>query len=210
MKWKLPPKREDEASGLVGELAELLASDVDAMAAHTGQKKAQCLATMLRPLINMQLPNTGKSAVYDRRQKEWNVQCTFGAVNGGAHDHDEDGEFAAETVRGFDHVIDVIRECVDDFHEPTGNVWHDFNEFNDRSMKQRFGGLYSNIAKGGGEASTRIFYEVAGETMRFVDVAVERAKLGADQKLDADMTNKDSAPSAVSRLRAMREARGQS
>lgn len=213
MKWKLPPKREDAASALLGEIAELLTKDIDAMASHTGQKRAQCLATMLRPMINMECPNVGASAVVDRRQRAWSVQCTFGQAIGANYDHDADGEFEPEVVRGFDRVIDVVRACVDDFLEPVGNNWTDLNEFNDRNMKQRFGGLYSNISSGGGEASTRIFYELAGEQVCFVDVAVERQQTptDAEQKgLDAETTNEDSAPSAMSRIRQLREARGKS
>lgn len=210
MKWKLSPECEDKTVGLVRQIADVLEEDVRHMSDVTGQKRAQCLASILRPMINMQLPNTGPAALVDRRQKPWRVQCWFGFVNK-TYDLDDEGEFEGEVVRGFDAVIEVVRDCFDDYHGPTGDVWSSAPEFNDKSMRQRFGGLYSNISKGGGEASTRITYETANNRHMFLDVTVERADEEPEQKdLDLEEINPDSPRPGVDRLRAMREARGQS
>lgn len=207
MKWKLPPRREHEVSELVRQIAETIEQDVQDMASSTGQRRAQCLATILRPFINMQLPNAGPAAIIDRRQKPWRVQCRFG-YDDGSYTLDDDGEFDWEVVSGFDAVIELVRACFDDFHDPDGAFWFDAAEFNDKAMKQRFGGLYSNISKGGGEASTRILYMAPDDVLSFVDVTVERGD--GENSLDAEAPAKDSSSPGVSRLREMRAARANS
>jgi hypothetical protein len=209
MKWELPPKREAKVAELIGKISEILDSDIDEMSKATSQRQAQCLASMLRPLINMERPNTGTTALADRRQKPWRVQCRFG-FDDGSYSLADDGEFEWETVYGFDAVIEVVRACFDDYHWETGS-WGDAPEFNNKAMKQRFGGMYSNISKGGGEASTRIVYAEPPSIGMFLDVTIERAEEeDAQKKLDLEETNEDSSKPAINRLREMREARGKS
>ena len=210
MKYRIPPSREDRARELVAELADLLAKDIESVSKGTGKRTAQCFASLLRPMINQEMPNAGSLAVVDRRQRLWRVKCQFG-FNSGVMEFCDDGEFEWETVRGFDAVIDVVRACFDDFNEPYSTTWKDYASFNEKDMRQRFGGLYTNISKGGGEAGTRLFYEMEDGDDYFLNVNIERAEETPPQKdLDLEEINPDSPKPAVNRLRAMREARGQS
>ena len=210
MKYKLPPSREDKARELIAELAELLAPDIERVSRGTGKRTAQCLASLLRPMINQELSNAGSLAVVDRRQRLWKVKCRFG-YNSGVMELCDDGEFEWETVRGFDEVEDTVRACFDDFNEPHDTTSKDYIVFDEKNMRQRFGGLYPTISRGGGKAATRIYYEIEGGEDYFLNVRIERAEEEAPQKdLDLEEINPDSPKPAINRLRAMREARGQS
>ena len=125
----------------------------------TGKSVYACTMGLLRPHIKREINNRHYPDFVDGREKVWNVRAIFyhSAYSGQL---EELAVCDVEQCRGFDEIIQLIRDYVDQAHEEQGVKPSNAMPFDYTTLSKRIGGMRSAISKNGGLASTHIPYVV--------------------------------------------------
>lgn len=134
----------------------------------SGRTIVSCMTAMLKALMIKHIKEDAPDHE-DRRVREWSVKTSFWDITEGFESGVLLGESDGETVKGLLSVVPLVQTYAYHMHPD-----EDLMEFCEARLNQWFGGLYSNISKGGGQTYTRVYYEI-GDKKLMCQVHVARA-----------------------------------
>lgn len=142
-----------------------------------------CIMTMLRKPVQWYVDPASKPSIIDHREANWNVQLRFWSFPPGEK-YGEDLDFTEpDLVRGFDGIVNYLREWIYEMHEKSGEDLELIPEFTKLALQRRLGGMRPAISRGGGRAVTTIPYMV-GDWNYSVQLWISRENVALTPTID--------------------------
>ncbi len=143
------------------ELQDVFKTDVDALVRLEGKSAYSALSVLLRPFIKTAyIGETANEREFrDNRTRDWAVKVFIWDMGTGKETGELVQEYRTQICTGMTGVGRWLRSAMEEQH---GTEPDHVEQFTERVMKQRMGGMHAAVSKGGGKASMRIKYVLRG------------------------------------------------
>lgn len=161
---------------VIDELADIFKTDVDALVRLDGKSSYSALTTLLRPFIKTNYVGETANEVEfrDNRTRDWSVKTYIWDMGNGQQTGEMVMEYEAQICSGLVGVGTWLRTAMEEHH---GVEAEHVEQFTERVMSQRIGGMHAAISKGNGKATARLKY-----TLRGIKYEMQATVLRYDQK----------------------------
>lgn len=143
------------------ELSDIFKTDVDALVRLDGKSAYSALSALLRPFIKTSYvgETVNEAEFRDNRTRDWSVKVYIWDMGNGQQTGELVQEYHTQVCAGLIAVGTWLRTAMEEQH---GTEPEHVEQFTERIMAQRMGGMHAAISKGKGKATTRIKYVLRG------------------------------------------------